>query len=117
MDRESEAAMVVSPEDYRWSSVHASLATAVDPIITPHAAYLASDPDSTQRGTFYGEWLRQGMSDDDLCAVRAHRQQERALGNPRFQAMMEKTLNRPVSIRSRGRPRRTPIDPAMPEVS
>jgi putative transposase len=53
------------------------------------------------------------MSDEDLHAVRSHLQQERALGHPRFQAMAEKTLNRPVLLQSRGRPRKTAIDPAL----
>ena len=85
------AAMVATPEHYRWSSVHASLATAIDPIVTPHTVYLASGSDPARRGELYREWLRQGISDDDLCAIRVHLQQERALGNPRFQAMVEKT--------------------------
>ena len=107
------AAMVASPEEYRWSSVQASLAITIDPIITPHASYLASGSDQAQRGAAYRAWLRQGMSDEDLHAIRSHLQQERALGHPRFQAMAEKTSNRPVSLRSRGRPRKTAIDPAL----
>lgn len=110
------AALVASPEEYRWSSVHASLGTTIDPTITPHAVYLASGPDSAQRGSLYREWLRQGMNDEDLHAIRAHLRQERALGNPRFQAMVEKTLNRSVSIRPRGRPRKSEIDPSRLQV-
>jgi putative transposase len=101
------AAMVAQPEDYRWSSVHASLGTALDPAITPHDTYLALAPDPAQRGALYSQWLRQGINEEDLNAVRAHLQQERALGNPQFQAMMEKTLNRAVAVRPRGRPRKT----------
>jgi putative transposase len=41
-----------------------------------------------------------------LETIRAHIQQERALGSPRFQAMIAKTLNRPVALRPRGRPRK-----------
>lgn len=106
------AAMVAVPEQYRWSSVHANLATAVDSLITPHALYVASAADPLQRGALHREWLQQGISEDDLHAIRAHLQQERALGNPRFLAMVEKTLNRPVVLRSQGRPRKTSIDPA-----
>ena len=75
------AAMVASPEEYRWSSVHTSLGITIDPIITPHASYLASGSDPAQRETSYREWLRQGMSDEDLHAIRSHLQQERALGS------------------------------------
>jgi putative transposase len=109
------AAMVAAPEHYRWSSVHASLATAIDPIVTPHAVYLASDSDPARRGELFREWLRQGISDDDFCAIRMHLQQERALGNPRFQAMVEKTLNRPAAVRSRGRPSKALVEPTRTE--
>ncbi len=105
------AAMVTAPEHYRWSSVHASLMAVIDPIITPHAAYLewfgTDRTDPGQRAARYRQWLRQGIDDEELHAIRAHLQQERALGNPRFQAMVEKTLNRPVTVRPRGRPRKT----------
>lgn len=100
------AAMTETPEHYRWSSVHANLAIAHDPCITPHASYLALAADPQTRGEAYRQWLHAALSDDDLHAIRAHLQQERALGSPRFQAMVEKTLNRPVALRSPGRPRR-----------
>jgi putative transposase len=99
------AAMVAAAEDYRWSSVHASLATASDPIVTPHAVYLGSAPDPAARGALHREWLHQGISEEDLRAIRMHMQQERALGNPWFQAMLARTLNRSVAVRARGRPR------------
>jgi putative transposase len=104
------AAMTAAPEHYRWSSVHTSLATAIDPIITAHPAYLAMDSDPARRGALYREWLLQAISDDDLIAIRAHMRQERALGSPRFQAMVARTLNRPTAVKPRGRPRRTPPD-------
>ena len=99
------AAMVAAAEDYRWSSVHASLATASDPIVTPHAVHLGSAPDPVTRGALHRDWLRQGISDEDLRDIRMHMQQERALGNPWFQTMLARTLNRPVTARARGRPR------------
>ena len=45
------------------------------------------------------DWLQQGASDDQLLAIRQHLQQERAFGSKCFQAMAEKTLGRPVSLR------------------
>jgi putative transposase len=100
------AAVVAAAEDYRWSSVHASLGTAHDPLVTFHPAYLAMSAEPAQRGALYRDWLRQGIGEDDLQAIRMHLQQERALGDRRFQVMAEKTLNRPVSVRARGRPRK-----------
>jgi putative transposase len=73
--------------------------------LTAHDAYLALGADAVERTRMYGEWLRCGMADEDLDAIRSHIQQQRALGSPRFQAMVAKTLNRPVAVRPRGRPK------------
>ena len=110
------AAMVTSPEHYRWSSVHASLATSHDPLITAHTVYLATGPDPLQRAAFHRELLRQAISDDDLHAIRLHLRQERALGNPRFQAMVQRTLNQPAAVRARGRPWKTAVDQSEHDV-
>lgn len=59
------------------------------------------------RAETYRAWLEQGVSDDELIAIRQHLQQERAFGSKRFQAMAEKTLGRPVNVRRPGRPTRT----------
>ena len=58
------------------------------------------------RAEAYRTWLEQGVSKDELIAIRKHLQQERAFGSKRFQAMAEKTLGRPVNVRRPGRPRR-----------
>jgi putative transposase len=91
------AAMVVRPEDYRWSSVHSHLGRACDPLLTLHPLYLALGCDPSQRAKAYDAWLRAGVGDDDLADVRRHIAQERALGDARFQHMVERALNRPVS--------------------
>lgn len=98
------AAMVTDPAGYRWSSVHANLGLAEDPCVSVHPLYVALGPDIVTRSNAYREWLYASVSEEDLIAVRLHLRQERALGDPRFQAMVEKTLNRPPIYRSRGRP-------------
>ncbi|WP_460733207.1 transposase [Lysobacter tyrosinilyticus] len=101
------AAMVAAPEDYRRSSVHTHLGTARDPLITLHPAYLALGSRPTERHTAYGLWLRAGISDEEVASIRRHLAQERALGDERFEHMVEKALNRHVAVRARGRPRNT----------
>ena len=100
------AAMVSRPEHHRWSSVHANLGLIKDPLVTPHPVFLAQDPDPQKRSQAYQARLHEGVSDDDLARIRAHLQQERALGDVKFQVMVEKALGRPAQLRSRGRPRR-----------
>lgn len=106
------AAMTAAAEHYRWSSAGASLGLVADPILTFHPLYLAMGADTVQRGQHYRAWLQQALQDEDVETIRAHMRQERALGDPRFQAMAQKTLNRPVVVRARGRPRQGESAPA-----
>lgn len=103
------AAMVGAPQDYRWSSVHTHLARARDPLITPHPLYLAMGRDPSERAGAYQQWLDAGIAPDDLQHLRTYASQERALGDERFQRMVETTLGRPAVCRPRGRPPRPSI--------
>jgi putative transposase len=76
---------------------------------TDHAASLALASTPDERHAIYRTWLREGMTDDDLARIRQHVNQERALGDERFQRMVEKTLGRPVACRPRGRPKSTSV--------
>ena len=100
------AAIVDDAAAYPWSSATANLGLTDDACITPHEAYLSLGPDRACRGQAYAEWLAAGLAEEDLETIRAYIRQERALGSPRFQAMVAKTLNRPVVVRPRGRPRK-----------
>ena len=99
------AAMVESPDAYRWSSVHTHLGRTRDPLITLHATYHALADTPEGRASAYLAWLREGIDPDDLASIRQHLAQERALGDPRFQRMVAAALSRPVTCRPRGRPR------------
>lgn len=100
------AAMTETPEAYRWSSARGSLGLIADPLLSLHPVYLALGDGQQARASAYREWVDQGINQDEVQSIRLHLEQERALGHPRFQAMVEKTLNRPVAVRGRGRPRR-----------
>ena len=71
-----------------------------------HPVYLALALDHAARALAYRVWLSLGVDPDDVQTIRAHLQQERALGDPRFQKMAEKTFKRPVALKARGRPRK-----------
>lgn len=100
------AAMVERPEHHHWSSVHANLALCEDSVVTPHPCFIELGMTPQARANAYRTWLEQGVTKDELIAIRRHLQQERAFGSKRFQAMAEKTLGRPVNVRRPGRPRR-----------
>ncbi|UJB14264.1 hypothetical protein [Xanthomonas translucens] len=101
------AAMTTAAEDDHWSSARSSLGIAADPALSPHSAYLALGTDPTDRATSYRQWLNQGVTGDELHAIRLPLQRERALGHPRFQAMAARTLNRRVCIQPPGRPKKS----------
>lgn len=98
------AAMAALPEEYRWSSVHTHLGKARDPLITPHPTYMALGATMEERAVAYGKWLHCGTDDVEIATIRHYIAQERALGCPRFQAMVEKALGQPAECRNRGRP-------------
>jgi REP-associated tyrosine transposase len=100
------AALVERPERHRWSSIHANLGLIHDPLVTPHRCFIALGSNRASRGAAWREMLQRAADADDIAGIRAHLQQERALGDERFQAMVEKSLGRAVRIRPRGRPRR-----------
>ncbi|HET7561446.1 MAG TPA: hypothetical protein VFJ87_03595 [Rhodanobacteraceae bacterium] len=50
---------------------------------------------------------RRANSDDAMADIRAHVQQQKVLGDSRFQAEIEAILDRKVAVRPRGRPRKT----------
>jgi putative transposase len=97
------AAMAALPEEYRWSSVHAHLGKAHDPLIRPHPACQVLGATEEERAIAYRMWLYSGIDDAELAAIRRYIAQERTLDCPRFQAMVEKALGRPVECRRRGR--------------
>lgn len=99
------AAIVATPEEYRWSSVHTHLGKTSDPLLTPHPVYLALGRTTRERAAAYAQWLRQGIPEQDLQAIRRYIAQERVLGSHRFQEMVAKTLNQPTDLRPRGRPK------------
>ena len=103
------AAMVERPEQYRWSSVHANLGLIDDPLVAPHPRFTALGQDRAARTSAWRDLLQKGIRLGDIEGIRAHLKQERALGDQRFRAMVEKSVGRPVRIRPRGRPRR-PLD-------
>lgn len=100
------AAMVDNPENYKWSSIHANLDLRRDPLVSPHHVFTGMAATARERICAYRAWLRAGFLDEDVKRIREHLRQEKALGSPKFQAMVEKTLGRSVAVRPHGRPRR-----------
>ena len=108
------AGMVSAPNEYAWSSVHVNLGVKFDSLVAPHPCFLALGRDASARSAAYRAWLHADEDQAQLESIRAHVAQQRAYGDLRFQAMVERTFNRSVSIRSRGRP---PGNSSLPDES
>lgn len=100
------AAMVVHPWEHPWSSVHGHLGRRADARLIFRAEYLALGQSAEQRAAAWRAWLLAPLGDEDLQWIRARVASQCVLGDERFAAMVERTLNRPASHRFRGRPRK-----------
>jgi putative transposase len=104
------SAMVSDPAAYDWSSFRCNAQGQDDPLLTPHPLYLALGADPQTRQTAYRTLFRNAIPDDELAAIRAHIEQERALGTERFQREIEQVLERAVRLRGPGRPAKLGAD-------
>lgn len=99
------AELVDYAENYRWSSARHHVGIQNDAIVSSHPCYIALGVERDKRIETYRAMLDERVNEDDRVVIRSHMQQERALGNLKFQLMVEKTLNRPARVRLIGRPR------------
>lgn len=104
------ARMVATPEDYPWSSVHGHLGLRPDPLLTEHPIFAAMTGGASDPAAGYRAFLRTDIAPRELQELRDHLRQERAWGDGRFQAMVEKALGRPACVRPPGRPRSVDAD-------
>ena len=88
------AAMVVTPDDYPWTSYHTNALGLDNRLITPHREYLALGTTPDARQAVYRDLFKQAISDDRLKEIRDHIQQQRALGTHKFQEAIEAELGR-----------------------
>ena len=98
------AGMVADPRHYRWSSHNSNAHGADEARITPHPCYLALGNSPLERQARYRALFEHLASHEDTEAVRAHTQQQRALGSERFRAQVEALTQRAATVRPRGRP-------------
>lgn len=64
------AAMVPSPAAYPWSSYAGHSGLRDDPLLVPHAEYLAMSGDDSRRGTAYAALCREAEDPDFLVTIR-----------------------------------------------
>ncbi len=98
--------MVAQPDDHPWSSHGANARGCADPLLTPHAEYLALGPDPAARATAYRAMFADALPDDVVEEIRSYLQQQKALGTDRFRTWVEARTGRFAAVRPAGRPPR-----------
>jgi len=98
------AGMVAHTLDYRWSSHHCNAGGTDEARITAHPCYLALGASPRERQLTYRALFNHAVSPEDTEALRAHTQQQRALGSERFRTQVEALTQRAAGLRPRGRP-------------
>ena len=96
--------MVANPGEYGWSSFHANARNEHDPLITPHARYLALGSDAAARSQAYRALFDEVMTESTVAEIRAYLQQQKALGSNRFRDWVEARTGRFARVRASGRP-------------
>lgn len=104
------ARMTDDPLAYSWSSCATHGNQHEDTLLTPHPAYIALGATPAERAVVYRRLLSETISDDDLAAIRAYLQQQRALGRDDFRTMVEAKTRRFAGVRPAHRPARSLIE-------
>ena len=95
------------PTRVPWSSCAALCGQREDPLLTLRATQHALGATARARAEAYRVLLSQALSDEDVAALRAYLQQQRAYGRDAFQAVVAATTRRFAAVRPAHRPCRT----------
>jgi putative transposase len=97
--------MVREPADYPWSSHRANAGLRTDPLVTPHAEYLALSEDPANRVQAYRNLFENGLDASELKRIREAGHSGLPLGSEAFKARMEIDLGRKLRHGRPGRPK------------
>ena len=100
------AKMVVSPDEYPWSSYHRNALGAEDRRVTPHEVYLELGGDESVRRAAYRSLFSGALGDEELSAIRSALEHNHVLGSERFRRQVEIMLAHKVGTGRVGRPRK-----------
>ncbi len=105
------ARMTADPAAFEWSSCASLCGLRQDPLLTLHPVQAALDASNTTPGHAYRTLLAEALNNEDLAAIRAYLQQQRAYGRDDFRAMVEAKTRRFASVRAAHRPAKVRVIP------
>jgi len=98
------AGMVLSPEDYRWSSHRINALGKKSDLCTPHPEYMMLGADSKERCHKYRTLFDHDINDREMELIRSATNKGMVVGNDRFRKEIEALTGRRVKEKRRGRP-------------
>jgi putative transposase len=102
------ARMVEAAGNYRWSSFAAHGLGRLDPLLDPIAEFAALAKTAKTRQRRWSAFVHQTPSDEELAAIRRSCSTGLPLGTPDWVERLADRLGLDLTIRPRGRPRKTP---------
>ena len=99
------ASMVITPEQYRWSSYQHHAWGKPNDIIRDHILYEGLGHVSDIKQHAYRELFKTQIPDEDLHIIRESMKYNFPLGSQRFKEQVESALGRTIGQNQRGRPK------------
>jgi putative transposase len=99
------AGMCQRPEQHPWSSHRRNARGCKDLLVTESTQYLGLGACPQDRHAAYKSLFAEAQSSMEVEAIREHIQQQRAYGDPPFQARIAAHVGHVASVTPRGRPR------------
>lgn len=101
------AKMVVSPEDYEWSSYRCNVLGTKNELVTPHDLYLRLGENKKQRLDAYGSLFAGHLAQQDINQIRDATNKCWAFGSSEFLRRVSRQVDRPLQSGKRGGDRRS----------
>jgi putative transposase len=98
------AGMVADPAGYAWSSYPANALGGADPLVRPHALYLALGDTAEARRRAYRGLFDEALGEEVMAELRAATNGGWAIGGERFKEQIAAQLRRRVTPLRPGRP-------------
>ncbi len=103
------AAIVDSPEKYRWSSYSHKVGGNKYDWLDPDPAFLSMGDTEGVRRRRYKEWVNESIPEGEWKIIREAVQRGQLTGSRRFIDEVERRINLRVEFRGQGRPKKTKI--------
>lgn len=98
------AGIAADPSAYPWSSYRHNAHGERNPMITWHPAFADLGRSAADRYALYRSFVDEGVRDSERDVIRAHLNQNRALGDAAFRARIAAATGLPAAVAPRGRP-------------